>query len=135
MELIDLRRGDCLRLLAGETVGRVVYIEDALPAARPVTYLLDGTEVVFGATSGSTLATATERQVVGFEVDAFDPATRTGWSVLGVGVAYRVVDRDRLGGLARCVPEPWAGGPATSTIAIPLQLLTGRRLGRARPRR
>ncbi len=135
MKPIDLQRGHCLRLLAGETVGRVVYTEDALPAAWPVTYHLDGTEVVFGAPPGSSLATAIERRVVGFEVDAVDLATRTGWSVLGVGVAYRVVDRDRLGELARCVPEPWTGDPATSTIAVPLQLLTGRRLGRARPRR
>jgi uncharacterized protein len=128
MEPLGLPRGECLRLLAGATVGRVVHTQEALPAAHPVTYVLDGDEVVFRAAPGSMLAAATRRQVVGFEVDAFDLTNRTGWSVLGVGVAYEVTDPDRLVGLSGRLPESWADEWATCVAAIPLQHLTGRRL-------
>src|SRR5689334_24972733 len=99
MNPIDLRRGECLVLLAGGQVGRVVYTEDALPAARPVTYVLDGEEIVFRATPGSSLAGAA-RRVVGFEVDAMDVAMRSGWSVTGAARAGRAPDPDRPGSLS-----------------------------------
>ena len=130
MEPAGLRRGECLSLLAGSAVGRVVYTEDALPAARPVTFLLDGDEVLFRAGAGSSLA-GTAHQVVGFEADGFDLADRTGWSVLGVGIAYEVTDAGRLTGLAGRVPGGWDDGWTTATIAVPLQRLTGRRLAPA----
>jgi uncharacterized protein len=126
MEPTDLRRDECLRLLAGSVVGRVVYTEGALPAARPVMYGLDGDEVVFRAAPGATLAAG--QRVVAFEVDAFDLEARTGWSVLGVGVAYEVTDSGRLAALSGRVPDQWTDGRATTTVAIPLQRLTGRRL-------
>ena len=128
MELVDLRREECLRLLADETIGRVVYTEAALPAAHPVTYCLDRDEVVFRTGDGSKLAAASRHRVVGFEVDAYNLPARTGWSVLGVGVAYEVTDRDRLAALAARMPAPWAPDRTEHTIAVPLQRLTGRRL-------
>lgn len=127
-DLAELWREECLRLLAGELVGRVVHTEAALPAAHPVIYHLDGEEIVFHTGDGSTLAAAAGNHVVGFEVDAFDVAGRTGWSVLGVGVAYEVTDRERLAALAARLPEPWAAGRSGHVVAVPLQRLTGRRL-------
>ena len=127
MHPVALRRAECLRLLAGGAVGRVVHTRDALPAAQPVAYLLDGEEVVFR-TGPTTALAGTAGQVVGFEVDAFDAATRAGWSVLGVGVAYAVVDPLRLARLADRLPEPWVDERATHTVAVPLSRLTGRRL-------
>jgi nitroimidazol reductase NimA-like FMN-containing flavoprotein (pyridoxamine 5'-phosphate oxidase superfamily) len=134
MELVDLHREECLRLLAVETIGRVVYTEAALPAAHPVTYCLDRDEVVFRTGYGSKLAAAARHRVVGFEVDAYHLPTRTGWSVLGVGVAYEVTDSDRLAALAARMPAPWAPDRTEHTIAVPLQRLTGRRLVPAQSR-
>jgi uncharacterized protein len=130
-ELSDLRREECLRLLAGTVVGRVVFTEGALPAAHPVTYLLDGEEIVFCTANGGKLAAATLRHVVAFEVDEIDVPTRTGWSVLGVGQAYEVTDPVRLATLADHLPMSWAPIRSGHTVAIPLQRLTGRRLGLA----
>jgi hypothetical protein len=65
---------------------------------------------------------------VGFEVDEIDTATRTGWSVLGIGQAYEILDPARLDDLAVRAPDPWAPGHDAHTISIPLQRLTGRRL-------
>ena len=128
VELIELDVAECLRLLAGSVIGRVVFSDRALPAAHPVTYLLDGEEVVFGTTRGSKLAAAVRGAVVAFQVDHIHPETRTGWTVLGVGEAYEVTVPERLGELADRLPEPWAPDPTAHTVAIPLQRLTGRRL-------
>jgi uncharacterized protein len=128
-ELTELGREECLRLLAGRLVGRVVFTEAALPAAHPVAYLLDGDEVLFRTANGGKLAAATLRHVVAFQVDEIDPVGRTGWSVLGIGQAYEVTDPGRLADLAARMPTPWASNHDAHTVAIPLQRLTGRVLG------
>ncbi len=127
-ELVELDRDVCLRLLAKHAVGRVVFTDAALPAAQPVNYLLDDEEVVFRTSAGSKLAAATRHAVVAFEIDEIDPRTQTGWSVLGVGEAYEVLDPARLAELAERMPAPWAAGRMDHTISIPMQRLTGRRL-------
>ncbi len=127
-ELMRLDRHECLCLLAKIAIGRVVFTEAALPAAQPVNYLLDGEEVLFRAGAGSKLAAATRHAVVAFEVDEIDARTQTGWSVLGVGEAYEVLDPARLAELAERMPAPWTADRTGHTISIPLQRLTGRRL-------
>jgi uncharacterized protein len=128
VELVELDEAQCLRLLAGSKIGRVVFTDAALPAAQPVTYFLDGEEVVFRTGGGSKLAAATRGAVVAFQVDEFDSSTRTGWTVLGVGEAYEVLVPRRLAELAERMPEPWAPNRTAHPIAVPLQRLTGRRL-------
>lgn len=131
-ELVELDRNECLRLLAQVDVGRIVFTEAAMPAALPVHYLLEGEEVLFRS-GGGRYFTATRPAVVGFQVDNLDPATRTGWSVLGVGQAYEVVDSARLATITAGVPEGWGPDPAAAhVVAVPLQHLTGRRLRRRR---
>jgi uncharacterized protein len=127
-ELMELDRQECLCLLAKIAIGRVVFTEAALPAAQPVNYLLDGEEVLFRTGAGSKLAAATRHAVVAFEVDEIDTRTHIGWSVLGVGEAYEVLDPARLAELAERMPVPWATGRTGHTISVPLQRLTGRRL-------
>lgn len=127
-ELDELERTECFRLLALGAVGRVAFTDGALPAVQPVTYLLDGEEIVFRTKNGSKLAAATRHAVVGFEVDDFDLQARTGWSVLGIGEAYEIVDPARLAALAGTHTDPWVRGHDAHMIAIPLQLVTGRRL-------
>jgi nitroimidazol reductase NimA-like FMN-containing flavoprotein (pyridoxamine 5'-phosphate oxidase superfamily) len=129
-ELIELSRADCLRLLATGTFGRVVFTERALPAAHPVSYLLDAEEVVFRTGDGGKLAAATVRNIVAFQVDHIDVDAETGWSVLGVGEAYEITDQVRLMALAPRLPRPWASSAVERhIIAIPLGRLSGRRLG------
>jgi nitroimidazol reductase NimA-like FMN-containing flavoprotein (pyridoxamine 5'-phosphate oxidase superfamily) len=127
-ELAEVHREECLRLLAGGVVGRLVFTDAALPAAHPVTYLLDGEEIVFRTAGGGKLAAATLHRVVAFQVDEINLEARTGWSVLGVGEAYEVTDPRRLTDLVTRMPSPWAPSRDGHTIAVPLQRLTGRRL-------
>ncbi|WP_212612878.1 pyridoxamine 5'-phosphate oxidase family protein [Pseudonocardia hierapolitana] len=97
---MELDEAECLRLLATGMIGRVVFTDSALPAAQPVTYLLDGEEVLFRTGGGGKLAAATRGAVVAFQVDEIDPSTRTGWTVLGIGEAYEVLVPHRLAELA-----------------------------------
>jgi nitroimidazol reductase NimA-like FMN-containing flavoprotein (pyridoxamine 5'-phosphate oxidase superfamily) len=127
-ELTELDRADCLRLLAVGIVGRVVFTDAAMPAAHPVTYLLDGEEIVFRTQGGGKLAAATVHRVVAFQVDEIDLDAKTGWSVLGVGQAYEVTDPIRLADLAERLPAAWVPSREGHAVAIPLQRLTGRRL-------
>ena len=132
-ELVELGRDECLELLAGAVIGRIVVTEGALPAAHPVAYLLDGEEVVFRTASGSKLAAAARHHVVAFEVDQIDLGARTGWSVLGVGEASEIVDPARLADLDGLLPDLWAPFGDAHVLTVPLQRLTGRYLRPAAP--
>jgi hypothetical protein len=84
---------------------------------------------VFRTVNGGKLAAATLHRVVAFEADEIDLAARAGWSVLGVGEASEVTDPERLADLATRMPPPWVPDRLDHTVAIPLERLTGRRLG------
>ncbi len=127
-ELEHIERAECVSLLQQGLIGRVVYTYNALPAAQPVNYAVDGNEIVFRTAGGDKLKAAVNNAVVGFEVDDFDPTARTGWSVLVVGQAYHVIDQERLAWLVSRLPEPWVTGRSTYTVAVPLTKLSGRRL-------
>jgi hypothetical protein len=111
----ELTREQCLDLLAGGGFGRVVGTDSAMPAVFPISYVLDGQEVIFQTETGSALA-GTAGDVVAFHADQFDGVTGTGWTVLGIGKPYLVPS------------NPADRSPVT--LAIPLRRLTGHRLGR-----
>lgn len=127
--LVEFGRAECLRLLATSDVGRVVFSLFALPAAHPVSYLLDGEEIVFRLESGSAVLAAVRDLVVAFQVDEIDRPARTGWSVLAIGEPYEVVEPARRAALVRRLPQPWAPDPAGHVLSLPAQRLTGRRIG------
>ncbi len=129
-EPVDLSRDECLQLLAGAVIGRIVVTDGALPAAHPVAYVLDGEEVVFRTAGGSKLAAAARHRVVAFEVDEIDVGARTGWSVLGVGEATEIVDPARLADLDGHLPDPWVPVAGAHVLSVSLQKLSGRRLRR-----
>ncbi len=127
-ELVELTRSECLSLLADGLIGRVVFTDHALPTVQPINYLLDGEEIIFRTANGSKLAAATRNAVVAFQLDEFDTVTRSGWSVLGVGEAYEVLDPARLADLADLQTDPWVRGHDVHTLSIPLTIISGRRL-------
>lgn len=129
-ELVELERAECLRLLAGGSVGRVVFTDAAMPAALPVNYVVDDEEVVFRTGRSGRLAATVPGNVVAFEADDIDVSIGTGWSVLGVGEAYEVCDLARLAELADRWPESSVRGQREVVVCVPLQLLSGRRIRR-----
>ncbi|MGW2248748.1 pyridoxamine 5'-phosphate oxidase family protein [Kitasatospora sp. NPDC001660] len=78
----------CLRLLAGASVGRVVYTIGALPAVLPIRYRLglDGS-VLLRAAAHSEMVRAVSGALVAFEAGEVDETDGTGWSVTVLGRA------------------------------------------------
>ena len=86
---------ECLRLLAGERLGRVAITVKALPVILPVRFALDRDEILFRAAFGGVLAEATRQAVVAFEADGSEPGGGS-WSVLATGLARHLADDERM---------------------------------------
>ena len=125
--LEELNRRQCLDLLDGPRVGRLVFTEDALPAIQPVNYRLWRDDVVIRVAGGAKLEAAINHQVVAFEVDEVDPDLRTGWTVTVVGHAEPITDVDELVELAGTFLQPWVEGPRDHFVRIRTEKMTGRR--------
>lgn len=117
----------CLDLLSREEVGRIAVSVSALPAIFPVNYRLVDGDVLFLTGDGLKATAAIEGAVVGFEVDHIDPEHRTGWSVLIVGQARLVSDRERKA-MGELHLSPWAGGNKTHLVRIHPEFVSGRRI-------
>ncbi|MBB4916988.1 pyridoxamine 5'-phosphate oxidase family protein [Streptosporangium saharense] len=125
-----LSRQECLDLISSATIGRIVFTDRALPAVQPVTFYLDGEDIVIRTGTGSKLAAATRHTVVAFEVDEFDVPTRTGWSVTAVGRAHAVSDPGQIDRLSRLPLTAWAPGERNHFIVVRAEQVSGRRIRR-----
>jgi len=130
LEVLD--EAECVRLLAAGEIGRVGIVVDDQPLVFPVNYVFDGNSVVVHTDSGTMLSGASLAQVA-FEIDSFDAATRSGWSVMVQGVGHDVTDAlDHTSEHLQTVElSPWAPGPKTRLLRIDARTITGRRFGSA----
>ena len=118
---------DALSLVASRDVGRVGVTVGALPAIFPVNHRLIDGAIVFRTGEGSKLSAAARGAVVAFEVDDFDLAARTGWSVLVVGRSEVVHDLDVTFKVLDSGLEPLAGGRRQVIVRIVPEFVSGRR--------
>ena len=85
-EFLDTQQ--CLALMAGMTVGRVVYTHNAMPAVLPVPFRIDPDgAVVLAAGPGAELVQAVDGAVIAFETGEVSGADGSGWSVTVLGRA------------------------------------------------
>ncbi|MCO8305668.1 MULTISPECIES: pyridoxamine 5'-phosphate oxidase family protein [Streptomyces] len=122
-----LDRQECLRRLAKVPVGRVVYTRQALPAVLPVNFSLDAdSSVLLRTSAGSGLVHAIDGVVVAFEVDDFDAAARSGWSVVVTGRAAVVTDPAEHERLSRVGPRSWVVTRDDVFVRVESEMVTGR---------
>lgn len=126
-ELHALAFRECFELLRTQSVGRLVFTEQALPAIRLVNYRLHNGEIALRLGHSSWLPRL-DRTVVAFEVDNVDDSTHTGWSVVVVGKARLVHDVDELVMLCDPAHRPWPSGQRDQVLCIDTGQVTGRRL-------
>ncbi|MDT0396628.1 MULTISPECIES: pyridoxamine 5'-phosphate oxidase family protein [Streptomyces] len=125
----ELGRQECLRLMAGVSVGRIVFTRRALPAVLPVNFGLDDDDAVLLRTSAmSDLVRVVDGAVVAFEADDVDAARHSGWSVVVTGPAAVVTDPAEHERLARTGPVSWVPAPREVFVRIEPELVTGREL-------
>lgn len=133
--LTELPRAESMRLLASVPLGRVVFTHQALPAIRPVNHLVDGGEIIIRSHPGAAVVSAAEHAdgvVVAYEADAFDHATRTGWSVIVTGIARLIHDPGAVIGYERAL-RPWVAGDMSQLIRIHPEIVTGYRFDQRTP--
>jgi len=120
-------RDECNALLNSQQVGRV-GVCGGRPGVFPVLYaLLDG-DVVFRTAPGEKLIAAAVNRELVFEIDAFDAATRTGWSVNVLGTAEEIEDPDELARAEALDLHPWAGEVRDRYVRIRAAEVSGRRI-------
>jgi transcriptional regulator with XRE-family HTH domain len=121
--LEHLERAECLGLLRGGGVGRVVFDEPRGPVAFPVNFALEDGELLIRTTKGSIVDAVQATGRLSFEVDHLDEVLGEGWSVLVIGRASVAP----VG--AEPVPvEPWVGGERPCLVRIRLEEVSGRRI-------
>jgi nitroimidazol reductase NimA-like FMN-containing flavoprotein (pyridoxamine 5'-phosphate oxidase superfamily) len=141
VRLEPLDEADCMRLIAAGGVGRLCFAGRFDLTVLPVNYVLHDRKILFRtAPDGTTeadlrtsIGVANAEYRVAFEVDDFDPGTRTGWSVLIHGPAHHVDAADERAGAAAAGLETWAGSHRDHFIEIAPVQVTGRRISRGRP--
>ena len=123
-----LGEDECMALLAANEVGRIGVVADGQPLIFPVNYVLVDRYVVVHSDLGAKVAGAALR-LVAFEIDGFDAATSSGWSVLVQGMGHDLTDAvDHTSERLRSVEvSPWAPGPKPRLLRIEVTEVSGRR--------
>jgi nitroimidazol reductase NimA-like FMN-containing flavoprotein (pyridoxamine 5'-phosphate oxidase superfamily) len=120
-------------LLAAGEVGRVGITIGALPAIFPVNYRLIDGSIVFRTAPGSRMSAAAEGTVVAFEVDDYQLADRSGWSVLAIGRADVIHDLAVSSMVLDARLQPFADGSRTAIVRIEPTFISGRRIVHEQP--
>ena len=132
-ELARLEHHECLRLLAGASLGRVaVNLPGSPPVVRPVNYFFDepSLSVAFRCASGSKLHALTHAERAAFEIDGEDVDSATAWSVIVIGPVEEVVGASDLSRLERAPLRSWLEGvEAPRWLRIRASAISGRRIG------
>lgn len=126
-----LEPAECLRLLAGASLGRIAITSGALPVVLPINYRLIGDVIAFRTGLGSKLDAATRNNVVAFEVDDMDPLWHTGWSVMVTGIARIVSDPAEEEALTSVGVPKWAPTVQDRLVVVSTDVISGRRMGPA----
>jgi nitroimidazol reductase NimA-like FMN-containing flavoprotein (pyridoxamine 5'-phosphate oxidase superfamily) len=124
----QLTRSECFDLLAGESLGRLAFVDARGPIVLPVNFVLDRHMVIIRTDEGAKLDMAGRGGRVAFEVDRADAATRTGWSVLIRGEAIEVTDPYELARLRELPLQTLAPGAKGHYVRILPATLSGRRI-------
>jgi nitroimidazol reductase NimA-like FMN-containing flavoprotein (pyridoxamine 5'-phosphate oxidase superfamily) len=127
LELIP--REESLRLLAGQAVGRLAFNISDQPMILPVNYALVDGFVVFRTAEGTKLDVLPTTKVA-FEVDQFDPETRTGWSVVVQGRPEEITTDPNwfVKRLRDAAVSSWATGDRDHYVRIIPHAVSGRRI-------
>lgn len=121
---------ECLDRLARTPIGRLAFVAAGQPVVLPVNHALDGDTIVFRTQDGSKMHLAAASGTVAYEVDAFDVASETGWSVVVNGLAELVYDDDLTARYDALGLRSWADprGQGHWVRVRPLEV-SGRQLG------
>ena len=135
-KLRAVTRGEALSLLAGTSLGRIVFTENAMPAVRPASHLVEDGVIIVRSHDGSAVVPvgageripgAGRETVVAYQADDIDIGTRLGWSVVVTGPATLVLNPAEVERYS-VVLAPWTSAGAGQLIRVHPGIVTGYRL-------
>jgi len=129
-----LPQSECWDLLASTPVGRIGVLVDSAPEIYPVNHAVDGQTIVFRTERGEKLRGLDRSPLVCFQIDSYDAASSTGWSVLVKGRAREVTASEEERRLLALDLQHWSVGPKPHWVRIEPAQVTGRRIFRPRGR-
>ena len=123
--LAPLSEAECWERVSRRRLGRLGVVVGGEPQVFPVNYAPDGRRLIFRSGPGAKLDAA-RGAVVCFEVDDFDEATGTGWSVMLTGTVIVFAEADAPPAVS---VHPAAPGLRPLLLALTPHRVTGRRFG------
>ncbi len=108
--LVALGDQECETFLEQTQVGRVVFLSGEYPIALPVNYRWFERSVVFRTLEGRKLNAAVSDRPISFEIDGWDAARHSGWSVLVKGRGRQVENWAEQEELEQLGLAPWSQG-------------------------
>lgn len=126
LEVLPLQ--ECLELAASVPIARVAVNASGSPVVMPVTHSLVGSAIAFRSASGSKLDAAIMNRPVTVEMDDWDGGTRTGWSVLFIGIASPADDPELIATLDAQAPPAWVHERDMEWVIVRADEISGRRI-------
>ncbi|GAB3580253.1 pyridoxamine 5'-phosphate oxidase family protein [Calidifontibacter terrae] len=123
---INLSVSECWALVRSSPVGRLAVTVDGRPDIFPVNHVVDHGTIVVRTGIGTKLSAA-DRHPVAFEVDGYDAADATAWSVVIKGPARSVERLHEVVDALQLSVFPWQDGPKPAFLRIEPDSITGRR--------
>lgn len=125
--VVELSAAESWALLRRAVVGRLALTIDGRPEIFPVNHMVDHGSVVFRTALGTKLAGAVGHWVA-FEVDGYDRATVSAWSVVVKGTAREVQSMYDVLDAFELPLFPWHSAPKPHFVRIEPDSISGRRL-------
>ena len=133
---VPLSEAQCWELLQAGGIGRLGYSGRFGPMIQPLNFEVQDKAIYFRVAqhgpTGEDLRTgiANADYRVAFEVDDFDAASRSGWSVLVQGDVHPMDSEDERASVAQICVESWVAGPRELFLRITPAHISGHRVGR-----
>jgi len=124
--VVELSAAESWALLRRAVVGRLALTVDGRPEIFPVNHMVDHGTVVFRTAVGTKLEGAVGHWVA-FEVDGYDRATVSAWSVVVKGTAREVQSMYDVLDAFELPLFPWHSAPKPHFIRIEPDSISGRR--------
>lgn len=123
----QLTDAECWELLDVTSVGRLAIDIAGKPDIFPINFVVDGNCLLFRTAAGTKLAASALLHHVAFEIDGYEPTTRTAWSVVVKGKAHQVERMEEVFAADDLPLFPWARHPKPNYVRIDPTEVTGRR--------
>ena len=120
-----LSEEECWSVFKTHDLGRLALLVAGWPRIFPINYAVGENALVFRTEPGAKLAHGPGSAVC-FEIDGYDEATASGWSVMAVGILYDITGDPGAKRLRELSVQPRAPGKRTHWLALIPDEVSGR---------